>query len=54
MNRAKLRHYVLQHPDDQEAWDIYIDSRSPDDQAIWYTTEDPKEIDEILKRKIKS
>ena len=53
MTRAELRKYVLHNRDDQEAWDVYMDSRIPDEQATWYSTYDPDEIDEILQRKVK-
>ena len=42
MSRAELLAYVKEHRDDDEAWGIFLDRRSPDETAIWY----PPPLDE--------
>lgn len=45
MSRAELLAYVKEHRDDNEAWDIYLDRRSPDETATWYPA--PKDSESI-------
>lgn len=52
MTRKELKAYVLTHRDDAEAVRALMTWRSPDETATWYSTKNPKEIEEILKRKI--
>ena len=42
MSRAELLAYIKSHRDDDEAWGIYLDRRSPDETATWY----PAPLDE--------
>ncbi len=52
MTREELRYYVLEHRDDSEAIRALFSRRSPDETATWYSTKEPREIAEILRRKI--
>lgn len=42
MPRAELLAYLKTHREDDEAWGIYLDRRSPDETATWY----PAPLDE--------
>lgn len=42
MSRSELLAYCKLHRDDDEAWGIYLDGRSPDETATWY----PAPLDE--------
>ncbi|MBD1842555.1 hypothetical protein H6F89_03820 [Cyanobacteria bacterium FACHB-63] len=50
MTREELRAYVLENREDDEALAALINRRNPN--AIKYTTSDPEEIKEILRKKI--
>lgn len=50
MSKEDLRAYVLSHREDDEAIRELFSRRSPN--PVIYTTNDPKEIEEILKKKI--
>ena len=52
MTREELRYYVLEHRDDSEAIRALFSRRSPDETATWYSTKEPREIEEILLSKI--
>ncbi len=53
MTRQELKAYVLKHRDDQEALNILMSRRSPDNEATWYDFADNQEVSQdILKRKI--
>ena len=54
MTRQELKAYVLQHRDDQEAFSVLMNRRSPDSEATWYKFVNTEEENkEILQRKIK-
>ncbi|MBE9012442.1 hypothetical protein IQ250_19780 [Pseudanabaenaceae cyanobacterium LEGE 13415] len=50
MTREELRAYVLENREDDEALAALINRRDPN--AVKYTTNDPEEIKEILRKKI--
>jgi hypothetical protein len=50
MTREELRAYLLEHRDDDEALAALLSRRDPN--AVKYTTNDPEEIKEILRKKI--
>lgn len=52
MTRKELKAYVLTHRDDIDALRSLFSRRSPDETATWYDTNDPKEVEDIIKRKI--
>lgn len=56
MPRKDLIAYVLSHREDQEAFDILLSRRSPDDQATWYSAPDTEEgmnqLKEVFRRRI--
>jgi hypothetical protein len=55
MTRKELKAYVLQHRDDQEAFQILMSRRSPDSEATWYKfANEEEDSKEIMQRKIKS
>jgi hypothetical protein len=50
MTREELRAYILENREDEEAWTAFLKRRNPN--AVVYTTNDPDEIKEILRKKI--
>lgn len=50
MTREELRAYVFEHREDDEALAALINRQDPN--AVKYTTNDPEEIKEILRKKI--
>lgn len=50
MSKEDLRAYVLAHREDDEAIRELFSRRSPN--SVVYTTNDPEEIKEILRKKI--
>ena len=53
MTRQELKAYVLKNRDDQEALNILMGRRSPDNEATWYDFADNQEVSQdLLKRKI--
>lgn len=56
MPRKDLIAYVLAHREDQEAFDTLLSTRSPDEEATWYsapdTEEGMKQLEDIFRRKI--
>ena len=56
MSRKELLAYCKEHRDDSEAWGIYLDRRSPDETATWYsfprTEEGTKQMEEVFRQKI--
>ncbi len=37
MSKKELLNYCMQNRADEEAWGVYLDRRSPDSEATWYT-----------------
>jgi len=56
MPREELLAYCKEHRHDDEAWGIYLDRRSPDETATWYsfpwTEEGEKQMEEVFRQKI--
>ncbi|UBF27404.1 hypothetical protein K9N68_05485 [Kovacikia minuta CCNUW1] len=56
MSWAELRAYVLKHREDEEAFQAFIDRRSPDSEATWYnfpmTEEGQQQMAEVFRRKL--
>jgi len=56
MPRKELLAYCKEHRDDDEAWGIYLDRRSPDETATWYsfplTEEGNKQMEQVFRQKI--
>jgi len=56
MTRAELLAYLKEHRDDDEAWGIFLDRRSPDETATWYPPpldqEGIRVMEEAFRRKI--
>ncbi len=50
MTREDLKAYVLRHREDDEALAALL--KRPNPNSVVYTTNDPKEIEEILRKKI--
>jgi len=56
MPRKALIQYVLANRDDEEAFRVLVDRRSPDEDATWYNfpmTEDgQRQMAEVFRRKL--
>lgn len=56
MPRKELLAYVLAHRDNEEAFRVLVDRRSPDSEATWYnfpyTEEGEQKMAEVVRRKI--
>ena len=52
MTRQELKAYVLAHRDDAEAIRSLFNRRTPDETAIWYSTNNHQEVEEIFRQKI--
>lgn len=51
MTRTELRAYIVAHRQDDEAiHELFVNRRNPN--ALKYSTSDPKEMEEILRRKL--
>jgi hypothetical protein len=56
MSRQELREYILAHREDDEAIEALIKRRSPNNRKYPFpqTNEDLREMEEILKKKLRS
>lgn len=56
MSRPEIRAYILSHRDDDDAIEALINRRNPDSltYAFPQTDEDLKEMEEILKQKLRA
>jgi hypothetical protein len=56
MPRKELIAYVLAHREDEEAFEILLNRRSPDSEATWYNFPDNEEghqqMSEVFQRKL--
>lgn len=56
MPRKELIAYVLAHREDEVAFDILLNRRSPDSEATWYnfpyTEEGQQQMSEVFRRKL--
>jgi hypothetical protein len=56
ISRQELIAYVLQHRDDEEAFEVLLSRRSPDSEATWYNfpnnDEGQHQMSEVFRRKL--